>query len=173
MRVGEFITSKSFVVLATFIIGAGIASQYPSPWKDGQLLELRPERPKGFTEKQSLIVWPEAPESDSEIFRLDFDLPAVESPSEHSPSDGVPTTAEAEKPSAVPPAVDAPPVFGPQDSEEALVYGPFRIGEDPRGRIVAEADPRDIALLTSLRQLREQLPQKSNHLEIPCRRARE
>lgn len=59
MRFREFIQSKSFLTVASFVVLAGVATQFPSPWQDGPLLDLRPELPPGITNHPPLIQFPE------------------------------------------------------------------------------------------------------------------
>lgn len=199
MRVGELLKSKSFGVLMSFMLVAAIASLISSPWRDGPLLELRPETPPGFRAHQPLIIWPEATEDAALPVPVNFDLlmdvstedvaaitqasdtaatPRAPTDSEASPTKppsagegaspqdkpapGSPASTRETRPGAVQPSSDYLPGF----------HGPFRVGEGPLAA-PASADPRDLALLASLREVREQLPHRSNHLEIPCRHARE
>lgn len=160
MRVREFLTTKSFVALLSFAVFAVAASLTPSPWRDGPLLELVPQAPPGFRDPAPLIQWPAADDVRAEGFAIELDLSHA-TPETSSP----PSQTKAPRPQH-----DESEAASSSPAETAVEVGapaPAAREEKP------VADPRDVALLASLRQLREQLPQKTNHLEIPCRRARE
>lgn len=214
MRVREFLTTKSFITLLTFVVVAVAASFVPSPWREGPLLNLSASMPIGFSTHQPLILWPEDDAGPTESFHIDFSLDGADPASDAASSSprahravsdapthnagvtpppqaqGEPATADTSRSNAPSPDVPGTEPDGAQAPNadppafEVGSHGPFFANNDPYAaawrqhhtaarKPAATPDARDHALLASLRKLREQLPQKPNHLEIPCQRLRE
>lgn len=163
MRIFQLLSTKSFVVLLVFVLGCGLVSFVPSPWRDGHLLNLRPTMPEGLTRSQPLVQWPQNPSDSLDDLQIDFDLDAS------ADDDDAPAYLNAEEQEALrhgpTAATDSDRPAHEQNKGNSDAPASNTSARAASQQRVSEAD---LKLLATLKNLRKKFPNTVAVLENPC-----